>query len=155
MRPVPRPLAYIPSYTGSDPDSRFGFHLPPHLDNEDALVPPLVAGSSNPPFDPSVTTRVSPISEVPIDPVLLAESQSMTSHHPPSVVYQPSSSQVCHIHTSGLLDSGSGDDSEGEGEDDFEADYSTEGGESSDELEPVSGETEAHVHNSFPVNAQD
>jgi hypothetical protein len=133
----------------------------------------LVAGSANPFSGSSVTTGVSPLapvaeaggSGVPIDPVLLAESQSQLSLHP-SQVPPPllrgqnassgdrSKSQVTGIDipTNGTLDSDSGDDSE----DDDEAEYESDGSDSDDGSEPVLlSHSKAQVRNSFPVNAQD
>lgn len=192
MPTVPLPLSHIPSASGTehDPkncDSRFGFHLPPRIHGQgtSGRTGPLVAGFSN--ANPSITTRVSPIapvanasrSEIPIDPVLLAESQYQSSRHPPPVVYHFSSSQVrqgptplpsdknpftsgqskgqdtgIDTHTSGTCDSdGSVDDRAGESG----VEYESDGGNSSDgELEYVSpSHAKAHVHTSFPVNAHE
>ena len=107
MPTVPRPVLHIfPSPTEQsepnldDDDRRFGFDLPPRVWG--ALVPPQVASPSSAPSDPSVTRGVSPIapateadsSRVPIDPILLAESQLQLSCRPPPVVYHSLSSQA-------------------------------------------------------------
>jgi len=166
MPTVPRPLSYsVPSRTEPNIcDLRFGFHPsqpPPRLH---------VTGNSNRSPGSPVTTGV-PVAEaggsgVPIDPVLLAESQSQLSRRPSAVVYHPSSSrrpldrsksQVTGmgVHTSGALDSDSGDDSEDDRVDEFGVEYESNGSDSDDGSEPVlPSQSKGHVRNSFPVSAQ-
>lgn len=172
---VPRPIPYI-SPPHSDPnisngDSRFGFHLPqlpPQLDMRDVF--PLVASSLN---ASSVTTGVSPIAPVaeagdrgvPIDPVLLAESQSQLSLRPPPVMMRSGRQRGpldrfngevtgADNHASGTLDSDSEDDSEDDRRD--EIDYESSISDSDDERELVlPNQLKTHVRNGFPVNAQD
>jgi hypothetical protein len=119
---VPRPLSDVTlSRTEPTGDSRFGFRLSSPRQMRD--VSPLAGGGT----------------EIPIDPVLLAESQYQSSLRPPLRVYHSSSSRAhqrqgptpllsgqnpvtgdrsngqatsTDIHTS--LDSDSGDDSEDE-----------------------------------------
>ncbi len=193
MPTVPRPLSHIIS-SHSKPnlnncDSRFGFRLPPQPRILDTLVPPLTANSSNVPFNSSVVKRLgeSPIASivdangnrVPIDPVLLAESQSQPSFHSLPVVYHSLSAKVrqrqrpqgptplnpftgdqsegqvtsIDVHTSGTLqaDSDSGGDSNDDGMDESEVEYEFDGSNSSDdELEP--SHSQVRVRNSFPIN---
>lgn len=172
MPTVPRPLSYMASshteLNMNNRDSMFGFHLPPQIS-------PLVAGSSNPSSGSSVTTGASPLasvakadgSRVPIDPVLLAESQSQPSLRQAPVVYH-SSSQVhqrqgptsllpgqnpstgdrskgqvtgIDIRTRDTFDSNGEDDSEDDGEDDkvdeFGVEYESDIGDSDDGSELV------------------
>jgi hypothetical protein len=178
MPTVPRPVLYI-SPPGTEPnlnngDSRFGFHLPqlpPRLHMRD--VSPLVAGSFN---ASSVTMGVSPIAPVaeaggggvPIDPVLLAESQFQLSLRPPPVTMRSgrqqgpldrSKGQVTgtDIHASDTLDSDSGDDSENDRVNGLEIGYEFESdvSDSDNEWKLVLPDQLKTVRNSFPVNAQD
>lgn len=168
MPTVPRPLSHIiPSGTEHNPnnlDPRFGFNLPPRFHGRDTPGPPLVADAS----------------EIPIDPVLLAESQFQSSRRPPQVVYHSSSSQVhqgpmpllpdtgdqskgqatgIDIYTGGILGSdGSGDDSEDDKADESGAGYEHESDSSNSsdnklEYDPLSRPNAYHT--SFPVNTHE
>ena len=90
-----------------------------------------MAGRLDAPSDSPATRGVSPgpvapvaepdSSEVPIDPILLAESQSQLSRHPPSVLYCSLSSQACQGQVTGVYisalvgDMGSGNNDENGG----------------------------------------
>lgn len=167
MTTVPRPLPYIPpSRTERDVNNHasiLGFNRLPQPHKS-----PRVPGSSIPPSGSFVTTRVSPIAPVaeaggnriPIDPVLLAESQSQSPLHPPPSTGDHSKGRLggIDIHTSGTLDSDSGNDSEDDRMDEFGVEYEPDGSDSDDgcQWEPVlSSHSKAHVRNSFLVNARD
>ena len=168
---VPRPLSYIfPSATEpnlNNGDSRYGFYLPPPS-------PGGPGGPSNP-SDPSVTMRTEAGGcRVPIDPVLLLESQ--LSLRPPPVVYHSLSSQSRQksmpfppgqgptpplsdqnpltgdpSEASDSLDTDSGNDSEGNRVDDLES----EGGYESDGSDSDENHPKSRVRNSAPINVQD
>jgi hypothetical protein len=154
MPTVPWPLSNIAS-SGTEPslnnhDLRFGFHLPPLADRprsyvQDVHVPPLMAGISTPPSNTSVTMIVSPIasvaetggSEVPIDPVLLTESQATG----------------INARTSGTIASNNS-----RSEDDSDSISKGDRDESEDEYEPdgansSENELEQQVRSGFPINA--
>lgn len=172
MPTVPQPVLYI-SPPGTEPnlnngDARFGFYLPqPRPRLRMRGVSPLVSSQFN---ASSVTMGVSPIAAVaeaggggvPIDPVLLAESQSqLSSLHPPPVTMRSGRQRVplgrskgqvtgTDIHTSDTLDSDSGDESESDRVNALEIGHEFE----SDVSESDDDQLKT-VRNSFLVNAQD
>lgn len=79
MPVVVRPLSSIvPSHTKpglNNRDSRFGFHLPPRRHGQDAIVPPLVAVSSNTPSD-SDSSDEDTVDKFEVEDVLIDGSNS-------------------------------------------------------------------------------